>query len=128
VHEGARSLGERHLQDLTDGLEVRARADFHTFHLCHELKQTGCACLQAKETVIDMPSSKAAPKAAKQRQQVDARRQSLLGSLSWALLTGAGMLYIAAVLCLCAWPVVHFIVQFGLHASLVSAAGPYIVS
>lgn len=80
-----------------------------------------CHGLQAKDTVIDIPVSKtAAAKAArKQSTQVDPRRQSLASAAAWTILTSMGMIYIAAVICLCAWPVVHFIVQFAFHVSLV---------
>ena len=66
------------------------------------------------------------PKKARGRQErsSDAPRQSLMGSLGWALATGVCMLYLAAVLCLCAWPCVHFIVQFAQHFSMVSARQP----
>ena len=50
-------------------------------------------------------------------------RQTLLGSTVWALGTGAGMLYLAAILCLCAWPCVHFIVEIAQHSSMVSIRG-----
>lgn len=53
-----------------------------------------------------------------------APRQSLLGALGWALATGVGMIYLAAVLCLCAWPCVHFIVEFAQHTSMVSGLLP----
>lgn len=59
-------------------------------------------------------------KRAKQKSSADAPRQSLLGTLGWALGTGAGMIYLAAILCLCAWPCVHFIVQLAHHTSMVS--------
>ncbi|CAL8464659.1 g4194 [Coccomyxa elongata] len=70
---------------------------------------------QPKETVIQMPP---APKPAKQKQPKVGPKQSVLGSMWWSLATGAGMIYLAAVLCLCAWPVIHFIVAFGFHANL----------
>lgn len=57
---------------------------------------------------------------AKQKGAADKPRQSLLGSLGWALGTGIGMLYLAAVLCLCAWPCVHFLVELAQHTNLVS--------
>ena len=62
------------------------------------------------------------PKKARGRQErsADAPRQGLLGSLGWALATGVGMIYLAAVLSLCAWPCVHFIVQFAQHFNMVS--------
>ncbi len=73
---------------------------------------------QPKETVIQMPP---APKPAKQKQAKVGPKQSALGSMWWSLATGAGMIYLAAVLCLCAWPVIHFIIAFGFHANLVSS-------
>ena len=56
----------------------------------------------------------------KQKSAAGAPRQSLLGSMGWALGTGVGMIYLAAVLCLCAWPCVHFIVQLAQHTNMVS--------
>ena len=72
---------------------------------------------QPKETVIHMP---AAPQPPKQKQEAKVGpTQSIWGAIWWSLATGAGMVYLAAVLCLCAWPIVHFIVKLGFHASLV---------
>ena len=78
---------------------------------------------QGKDTVLEMPLL---PKKARGRQErsAGAPRQSLLGSLGWALATGVGMIYLAAVLCLCAWPCVHFIVQFAQHFNMVSVRQP----
>ncbi|KAK9904717.1 hypothetical protein WJX75_001194 [Coccomyxa subellipsoidea] len=71
---------------------------------------------QPKDTIIHMPP---APKPVKQKQQPKmGPRQSVWGAIWWSLATGAGMVYLAAVLCLCAWPIIHFIVKFGFHASL----------
>ncbi len=74
--------------------------------------------MQGRETTINIPPQKKA----KQKSKAYAPRQSLLGMLGWALGTGAGMLYLAAVLCLCAWPCLHFIVQLAHHTSMVSVA------
>ena len=77
---------------------------------------------QPKDTIIHMPP---APKPVKQKQQPKVGpRQSVWGAIWWSLATGAGMVYLAAVLCLCAWPIIHFIVKFGFHASLVCSP-PY---
>ena len=74
--------------------------------------------VQGRETVINMP---AAPRQKpKQKSAAGAPRQSLLGDLGWALGTGVGMIYLAAILCLCAWPCVHFIVQLAQHTNMVS--------
>ena len=92
-------------------------------------KSHGCIsiCLfpsQGNDTVLEMPLL---PKKARGRQECSAGapRQSLLGSLGWALASGVGMLYLAAVLCLCAWPCVHFIVQFAQHFNMVSLSQPH---
>ena len=72
---------------------------------------------QPKDTIIHMPP---APKSVKQKQQPKVGpRQTVWGAIWWSLATGFGMVYLAAVLCLCAWPIIHFIVKLGFHASLV---------
>ena len=74
--------------------------------------------MQGKDTILNIPLLGKR----KRRQEGTAAppRQTLLGSTFWALGTGAGMLYMAAILCLCAWPCVHFIVEFAQHSSIVS--------
>ena len=77
--------------------------------------------LQGKDTILNIPLL---GKSKRRQGGTDARpRQTLLGSTFWALGTGVGMLYLAAVLCLCAWPGVHFIVEFAQHSSMVSITG-----
>lgn len=76
--------------------------------------------LQGRETVINMPP--APRQKPKQKSAAGAPRQTLLGSMGWALGTGVGMIYLAAILCLCAWPCVHFIVQLAQHTNMVSLA------
>ena len=77
--------------------------------------------LQGKDTILNIPLLGKR----KRRQEGAAAppRQTLLGSMFWALGTGVGMLYLAAILCLCAWPCIHFIVEFSQHSSMVSTAG-----
>ncbi len=78
--------------------------------------------MQGRETVINMPP--APRQKPKQKSAAGAPRQSLLGDLGWVLGTGAGNIYLAAILCLCAWPRVHFIVQLAQHTKMVSLT-PY---
>ena len=81
--------------------------------------------LQGQDTIIDMPPAAAPAKAPKQARQKraagagGAQRQSLGAVVWWAGLTFVGMLYISLVLSLCAWPVVHAVVELGYHASIV---------
>ena len=74
--------------------------------------------VQGREAVINMPP--APRQKPKQKSAAGAPRQSLLGDLGWALGTGVGMIYLATILCLCAWPCVHFIVQLAQHTNMVS--------
>jgi hypothetical protein len=59
-----------------------------------------------KETLVSIPSATRDSVA-----QDKGPARSLWKTLQWLLLSSIGILYIAAVLCLAAWPVVHFIVQ-----------------
>ena len=85
------------------------------------LYEDALPALQGKDTILNIPLLGKR----KRRQEGTAAppRQNLLGSTFWALGTGAGMLYLAAILCLCAWPCVHFIVEFAQHSSMVSNTG-----
>lgn len=77
---------------------------------------------QAKDTIINIPPPP--PKAPKRQGQAadNGGRQSLGAAVWWGALTGVGLIWLAAVLLLCAWPIVHFIAEAGLHTSMVRAA------
>ena len=90
----------------------------------HPTTSVRLLCLQGRETVINMPP--AARQKPKQKSAAGTPRQSLLGSMGWALGTGVGMIYLATILCLCAWPCVHFIVQLAQHTNIVSLTQLYL--
>ena len=79
----------------------------------------------SKDAVIDIPAEARARSDAPDVRPAPGPPQPLAPALFWAAATLAGLLYMLAVLCLCAYAPLHYLVLLTQHTSLVRSPDRY---